>query len=309
MPRLSELTDFEVPQPEEIPANIPRVYVNSPGIEDKKEEKSTIQKITDRLLGLNGEERYQLWPEKVIREGLTAAGDTMNGSSPQWAIDPATGDVHTSPQMIEKAQAISALAGTGGLGGVTDATLGATPFLRPALKYKDRLYKGKEGQSHQDVIPDALYPEFNKMAMSGEDISHYNFGFVNDKGHFMDRETALKYGIDTGIIDPQAGKFGALTSTLMADSSKPGTAIEAIGKTGGADPRHFKSPETATFRLGQLQRDKAASKKAGEDVNGSDYMFYNTQIRALKEYIKNPEEFNKSAKFKFTPVDHEPEFK
>jgi hypothetical protein len=31
-----------------------------------------------------------------------------------------------------------------------------------------------------------------------------------------------------GLIDPQAGKFGALTSTLMADSSKPGTAIEAM---------------------------------------------------------------------------------
>jgi len=100
--------------------------------------------------------------------------------------------------------------------------------LRPALKYKDRLYKGKPGQQHMDVIPDALYPEFQKMAMSGEDISHYNFGFVNDKGHFLSREDALKYGIDNGLIDPQAGKYGALTSTLMADSSKPGTAIEAI---------------------------------------------------------------------------------
>jgi hypothetical protein len=104
-------------------------------------------------------------------------------------------------------------------------------FLRPALKYKDRLYKGKEGQEHQDVIPPHLYPEFQKMAMNGEDISHYNFGFVNDKGHFLSREDALKYGIDTGLIDPQAGKFGALTSTLMADSSKPGTAIEAMAKT------------------------------------------------------------------------------
>jgi hypothetical protein len=53
------------------------------------------------------------------------------------------------------------------------------------------------------------------------------------KGHFLDREKALEYGINNGLIDPQAGKFGALTSTLMADSSKPGTAIEAMAK---ADP-------------------------------------------------------------------------
>jgi hypothetical protein len=69
------------------------------------------------------------------------------------------------------------------------------------------------------------------MAMSGEDISHYNFGFVNDKGQFLNREKALDYGINTGLIDPHAGKYGALTSTLMADSSKPGTAIEAMAKT------------------------------------------------------------------------------
>jgi hypothetical protein len=105
------------------------------------------------------------------------------------------------------------------------------PSLRPALKYKDRLYKGKEGQQHMDVIPPQLYPEFQQMAMRGDDISHYNFGFVNDKGHFLSREDALKYGIDTGLIDPQAGKFGALTSTLMADSSKPGVAIESMAKT------------------------------------------------------------------------------
>lgn len=187
---------------------------------------SIVNNILNKLFR-DDDKRYQLWPEKVVREGLTAAGDVVSGKTPTWSIDPATGDVHTSPQMIEKAQAISALAGTGGLAGTTDATLGATPFLRPALKYKEKLYKGKDGQQHMDVIPDALYPEFQRMAMSGEDISHYNFGFYNDKGQFLSREKALQYGIDTGLIDPQAGKFGALTSTLLADSSKPGVAIES----------------------------------------------------------------------------------
>lgn len=202
--------------------SLPKNVINHPEV---------VKNVVDKLIGANGQDRYQLWPEKVAKEGLSTAGDVLVGKTPQWEVDPVTGDVHTNQQMIEGAQAMSALAGSGGLSGITDATLGATPFLRPALKYKDRLYKGKEGQSHYDVVPDALYPEFQKMAMSGDDISHYNFGFVNDKGQFLNRDKALEYGINTGLVNPAAGKFGALTSTLLADSSKPGTAIESLAKT------------------------------------------------------------------------------
>ena len=123
---------------------------------------------------------------------------------------------------------MSALAGTGGLAGA-DATLGATPFLRPGLKYVGKIYKANkslaEGGEHLDAIPAHLDDLFRQQAMSGEDISNFNFGFMNHKGQFLDREKALDYAIKEGLIDPQAGKFGALTSTMMADSSKPGTAI------------------------------------------------------------------------------------
>jgi len=252
------------------------------GVEDKSGKSEN--KLLKKLFGLGGEERYQLWPEKVLREGLASAGEVMDKGTnlglrredvtdippPDMPTKDSTwlgrklniSPVAASPQddIIEKAQAISALAGSGGIGGTADNAiryagrdfrilgkkigketealpnvgefaLGSGPSLRPALKYKDRLYKGKEGQQHMDVIPKELYPEFEKMAMSGEDISHYNFGFVNDKGQFLTREKALEYGINTGLIDPHAGKFGALTSTLMADSSKPGTAIEAVAKS------------------------------------------------------------------------------
>lgn len=195
-------------------------------------ESSPLSNNVDKILNSifrTDEKRVQLWPERLVRSGATAAGDVASGKVPTLAIDPVTGDVHTSPEMIEKAQEMSALAGTGGLAG-GGGSLNATPSLRPALKYKEKLYKGKPGQEHMDVIPKELYPEFQKMAMSGEDISHYNFGFVNDKGHFLNREDALKYGIDNGLIDPHAGKYGALTSTLFSDSSKPGTAIEALAK-------------------------------------------------------------------------------
>lgn len=218
MPRLSELTDFDPmgsftgAQPTAAPAEMPSPLSNN------------VDKILNSIFRPD-EKRLQLWPERLIRAGATAAGEVASGAVPQWAVDPATGDVHTSPQMVEKAQEVSALAGTGGLG-AGGGSLNATPSLRPALKYKDKLYKGKPGQEHMDVIPANLYPEFQKMAMNGEDITHYNFGFVNDKGHFLSREDALKYGIDNGLIDPQAGKYGALTSTLFSDSSKPGVAIE-----------------------------------------------------------------------------------
>jgi hypothetical protein len=68
--------------------------------------------------------------------------------------------------------------------------------------------------------------------MSGEDLSNFNFGFMNHKGQFLSREDALKYAIDQGMIHPnsEAARAGTLTSTmqLLADSSKPGTAIEAL---------------------------------------------------------------------------------
>jgi len=197
------------------------------------ENSDDLVKGIKNLFGLGEEERYQLWPEKVVREALTSAGDITKPNpypegSEQWQFY----EDKRQEGMVPAAMAISALAGSGGLAGTGakagEVALGATPFLRPALKYKEKLYKGKPGQEHQDIIPNELYQDFQRKAMSGEDLAEYNFGFINDKGHFLDREKALKYGIDTGLIDPHAGRFGALTTTLMADSSKPGVAIESI---------------------------------------------------------------------------------
>jgi hypothetical protein len=271
MPKLSELTDVNYtgeydPMGNALPVEKPfpelqRIYVNEPSVEQPSKGSVVARSILDKLFGQTGE-RYQLWPEKIVRDALSAAHDVKEGKElsniglrredvtdkpvPQRGDKPDMPGVLTSvaggiltptassPQdsIIEKAQAISALAGTGGLaGGAEGAVLNATPSLRPALKHKERLYKGKPGQEHQDIIPDSLYNDFQKKAMSGEDLAEYNFGFINDKGHFMTREDALKYGIDNGIIDPHSGKYGALTTTLLADSSKPGTAIEAMAKT------------------------------------------------------------------------------
>ena len=200
------------------------------------ENSDDLVKGIKNLFGLDEENpRYQLWPEKVVREALTSAGDIAKPNPyPEGSEQYYEYEGRRQGGMVPAAMAISALAGSGGLGGTGakagEVALGATPFLRPALKHKEKLYKGKPGQEHQDIIPKELYEDFRQKAMSGEDLAEYNFGFINDKGHFLDREKALKYGIDTGIIDPHSGRFGALTTTLMADSSKPGTAIEAMAK-------------------------------------------------------------------------------
>lgn len=223
---------------------------------------SKLDKIINRLTGANGEQRYQLWPEKVVREGLSAAHDAMTEGltlpglrredytdipAPDMPTNDSTwlgralnvAPVAASPAdtAIGQAQSIAALAGTGGLAGASDvaagdAALGSTPFLRPALKFDDKIYKAPVGGQHLDALPAHLAQDFQTKALSGADINDYQFGFMNHKGQFLDREKALDYAVKEGLVDPSAGRYGALTSTLLADSSKPGTAIEAMAKTG-----------------------------------------------------------------------------
>lgn len=240
MPKLSTLTDaYE--QPTGLPVENPYVPVETPyqmssvANYTTKPQPSIVAKILNRLTGTNGEERYQTWPEKIVRSGVTAAGDALSGQIPQWQVDPQTGDVHTSNQMIERGMDMSAVAGTGGLAGVPEEgaamAIGSGPFLRPALKHNGKIYKAPPGATeHSEALPTHLADDFYKKAMTGEDINDYQFGFMNHKGQFLDREKALDYGIKEGLIDPSAGRYGVLTSTMLSDSSKPGVAIEAKSK-------------------------------------------------------------------------------
>jgi cytochrome c556 len=124
--------------------------------------------------------------------------------------------------------------------------LGAGPFLRPALKFNEKIYKAPMGGQHLDALPKDMIPEFNRLAMSGEDISHYDFGFMNHKGQFLSREKALQYAIDEGLLHPnsEAARSGTLTSTmdLMSDSSKPGQVIKALEK-----PSQLNTPREPTL--------------------------------------------------------------
>ena len=211
------------------------------GVEDKSG--TSENPIIKKLFGLGGEERYQLWPEKVVRSALTALPDAASGNLPTFVIDHNTGETVANPEAISRTLDMASLGGAGGLTAGADASLGSTPFLRPALKYEGKIYKAPVGGEHLDALPAHLADEFHKQAMSGEDISNFNFGFMNHKGQFLDREKALDYAIKEGLIDQHAGKYGALTSTLLADSSKPGTAIEGLAKA-----------KTNKFKLDQIKK-------------------------------------------------------
>jgi len=86
----------------------------STGTENNIKDESSGFKPLDKLFGLGGQERYQTWPEKMVREAVTAPHDVMNSPTPM-----------TSEQMIPAAQAISSLAAVGSMPMAGKGTLGA----------------------------------------------------------------------------------------------------------------------------------------------------------------------------------------
>lgn len=77
----------------------------------------------------------------------------------------------------------------------------------------------------------------------------------------------------------------SMTEDTLPSQQVVAKAGKAVGEASDLS-HHMQNPRLAKIRLDQLLRDKAASKKAGVDVDSSDYMFYNNQIRKLREYLK-----------------------
>lgn len=213
MPSLSELVEKP-----ELPTTV-----------EEQPVKSLAQRVYDRLTGSNGVERYQLWPERLVRDAVTTPHDMMQPNPhPQGSEEAQQFENMRQAALPQAALNVASLAGTGGLAGTGTAaegltsqglkemTLGAGPFLRPALKYEGKIYKAPVNGQHLDALPDNLVNQFHQDAMSGEDISKYNFGFMNHKGQFLDREKALDYAIKEGLLHPnsEAARAGTLTSTM-----------------------------------------------------------------------------------------------
>ncbi|MGE9010570.1 hypothetical protein ACO2JO_18450 [Leptospira interrogans] len=94
-------------------------------------------------------------------------------------------------------------------------TISMNRVLLPALNYEDEIYVAPLNGQHLDALPKHLADDFHQKAMSGDDISKFNFGFVTDKGDFLNREDALKYAIEVGLLHPSNAQYVALTSGLL----------------------------------------------------------------------------------------------
>ena len=93
-------------------------------------------------------------------------------------------------------------------------------FLKPALEYEGEIYIAPLFGQHLDALPNHLAAGFHQKALSGDDISAFNFGFVNDAGDFLNREDALKYAIDCGLVRADTAKRTMLTSSMLVECAR-----------------------------------------------------------------------------------------
>lgn len=90
----------------------------------------------DKLLGVGGQERYQTWPEKMVRDAIAAPHDVLNNPNPQ-----------TSEDLIKPAMDIASLAGGGGLAtGLPEGAIGSvgSKLVQPAMKDAPVFYSAVE---------------------------------------------------------------------------------------------------------------------------------------------------------------------
>jgi len=110
--------------------------------------------------------------------------------------------------------------------------------LRPALKYNGEIYIAPLNGQHLDALPPQLVDEFRHRSLTGKDISKFNFGFINDKSDFLNREDALTYAIDVGLLNLNSAQYMSLTSTMLLEGAQHGKAIEDLNE---GDPAEFES--------------------------------------------------------------------
>jgi hypothetical protein len=80
-------------------------------------------------------------------------------------------------------------------------------YLVPAVKQKStgKIFRGEVGQYHHDIAEKNGF--FRVDWKKNPDLE---FGFVNQKGHFLDRKRALDYAIEHDLLHDAAKKYLAL---------------------------------------------------------------------------------------------------
>lgn len=238
----------------------------------KARQFSTGTKIGNRLFGTGGEERYQTWPERMVRSGFSLPHDVMTGEQPMlrpglryedfmdptvtalpdtrnWLgkalnVDPVT-LIHDP--VIERAQDTAGLMGGSTLFSAPGAaTLGSgairpdmrPPSLMPALKFEGKVYpaesRAKEfAPAHYEIFPDPVHQYMEKHGIEHMDeVPGLDYGFVDERGKFLTREEAGRYGTDMGLVHPDyrviARRSGLNSEMLLSDTATPGAGLAAL---------------------------------------------------------------------------------
>lgn len=58
------------------------------------------------IFGTGDVERFKLWPERMLRDGINAAHEVMTGKKSMWSFNDNTGEFHTSIEGMEQAHAL-----------------------------------------------------------------------------------------------------------------------------------------------------------------------------------------------------------
>jgi len=102
----------------------------------------------------------QLWPERLVAGVAEQAKNALSlMDAPEWAVDPDTGEVHTSTQAVEKASDLAGLMTFGPApvaNKMADGTLGSFMGVKSKTINKDKLYQAQNMKS-DGVHPDDIW--------------------------------------------------------------------------------------------------------------------------------------------------------
>ncbi len=180
---------------------------------------STIGRMIDRLMGWNGEERYQTWPEKMVRSGVSLPGEVLSGAVPQWQRDPTTGEMRTSPQMIERAQDTAGLAMGGAVGGTGaragEVALGSGPIKPARTSHLETMW---EDYGLADKIKAASKGEEVKVGdvtVNGDKLSERDVADIHEAARELQKlaQAGLiddRLGVWRGLVYPEGTDVGSI---------------------------------------------------------------------------------------------------
>lgn len=180
--------------------------------------------VWDKLTGSDGGERYQLWPEKAIREIIEDV-EAFGGKTPTWAMDPTTGEVRTDMQTAEKVFGAAGLAVFGPMPvakKMVDGTLGSFAGVKSQTVSSQNMVRS-------DSLKGKLY-EAQEMKMDGMHADE-----IWDKtGWFQGAEGKWRYEISDARMKLKDEAFTTETKKGgWTDTGNPGDTIKTIFATKG----------------------------------------------------------------------------